>query len=214
MPISHTPVKIPLEVGRLDGALAVPPEAVGIVLFAHGSGSSHKSPRNKLVAEYLQEGGIATVLFDLLTPVEDSRHNNRFNVDLLTERLQLATDWIGTQPRLATLPLGYFGASTGAAAALRAGALLGERIKAIVSRGGRPDLAGDQALREVRSPTLLLVGGRDTAVLALNRETTTKLQCEKQMRVIPGATHLFDEPGTLEQVATEAAAWFRQYFKS
>ena len=140
MPISHTPVKIPLEVGRLDGALAVPPEAVGIVLFAHGSGSSHKSPRNKLVAEYLQESGIATVLFDLLTPVEDSRHNNRFNVDLLTERLQLATDWIGTQPRLATLPLGYFGASTGAAAALRAGALLGERIKAIVSRGGRPDL--------------------------------------------------------------------------
>ena len=136
------------------------------------------------------------------------------HVDLLTERLQLATDWIGTQPQLATLPLGYFGASTGAAAALRAGALLGERIKAIVSRGGRPDLAGDQALREVRSPTLLLVGGRDTAVLALNRETTTKPQCEKQMRVIPGATHLFDEPGTLEQVATEAAAWFRQYFKS
>lgn len=205
------PVKIPVDVGRLDGMLTVPAEACGLVLFAHGSGSSHQSPRNKLIASTLQERGIATLLFDLLTPVEDSQFSNRFNVDLLTERLELATDWVRKQEGLADIAIGYFGASTGAAAALRAGGNRGEHIKAIVSRGGRPDLAGPGVLSQVKAPTLLLVGGRDTSVIALNREATAHMACEKQMRVIPGATHLFEEPGMLEQVSTQAADWFSEH---
>ena len=202
------PIKIPVNVGRLDGMLTVPADASGLVLFAHGSGSSHQSPRNKLVASTLQERGLATLLFDLLTPVEDSQSSNRFNVDLLTERLELATDWVRKQQGLADIAIGYFGASTGAAAALRAGANRGEHIKAIVSRGGRPDLTGPGVLSQVKAPTLLLVGGRDTSVIALNREAIGHMTCEKQLRVIPGATHLFEEPGMLEQVSTQAADWF------
>jgi putative phosphoribosyl transferase len=191
--------------------LTVPAGATGLVLFVHGSGSSHRSPRNKMLATTLQERGIATLLFDLLTPVEDSQISNRFNVDLLTERLELATDWVHKQQGLSDISIGYIGASTGAAAALRASANRGEQIKAIVSRGGRPDLAGPTVLSQVKAPTLLLVGGRDTSAIALNREAIAQLTCVKQMRVIPGATHLFEEPGTLEQVSTQAADWFSNY---
>jgi len=208
---SHKSVRIPVEVGRLDGTLTVPPGATGLVLFVHGSGSNHRSPRNNMIAATLHERGIATLLFDLLTPVEDSRISNRFNVDLLTERLELATDWVRQQPELSDVALGYLGASTGAAAALRAAANRSEQIRAIVSRGGRPDLAGPVVLGQVKAPTLLLVGGRDTSVLALNREATGHLTCEKQMRVITGAKHLFEEPGTLEQVSTQAADWFSDH---
>lgn len=164
-----------------------------------------------MLATTLQERGIATLLFDLLTPVEDSQISNRFNVDLLTERLELATDWVHKQQGLSDISIGYIGASTGAAAALRASANRGEQIKAIVSRGGRPDLAGPTVLSQVKAPTLLLVGGRDTSAIALNREAIAQLTCVKQMRVIPGATHLFEEPGTLEQVSTQAADWFSNY---
>ena len=147
----------------------------------------------------------------MFTPVEDSQFGNRFNVDLLTERLELATDWLRKQQELADIAIGYIGASTGAAAALRAGANRGDQIKAIVSRGGRPDLAGPGVLSQVKAPTLLLVGGRDTSVIALNREAIAHMTCVKRMHVIPGATHLFEEPGTLEQVTSQAADWFSDH---
>lgn len=205
---------IPAEDVRLSGTLILPPAARGVVVFAHGSGSSRHSPRNVFVAEVLQRNDIGTLLFDLLTVSEDSDYDNRFNIALLTARLLAATVWLRAHERARPLKVGYFGASTGAAAALRAAAAPGADIAAVVSRGGRPDLAGDDALDRVQAPTLLLVGGRDDVVLGLNEQALARMRYEKKLSVIPGATHLFEEPGTLEEVARQAAEWFRQYFAS
>jgi len=211
MQAASTPISIPLEIGHLEGMLTVPENALGMVLFVHGGGGSRHSPQNKLIADALHEQAVGTLLFDLLTPVEDSRQGNRFNVDLLADRLELATNWITKQTNYPNHALGYFSVDTGAAAALRCAARL-ERIKAVVVRGGRPDLAGAEALSEVKAPTLMLVGGRDSSAIAVNREAFTKIQCEKQMHVIPGATERFEQPGTHEQVATQAGTWFSRYF--
>ncbi|HLE93661.1 MAG TPA: alpha/beta family hydrolase [Sulfuricaulis sp.] len=193
-----------------EGMLALPSGAKGIVLFAHGSGSGRLSPRNNYVAGVLREHGVATLLFDLLTEAEDRIYENRFDIDLLTRRLLLATQWAGQQAATRELAIGYFGASTGAAAALKAAANLEPKIRAVVSRGGRPDLALDE-LPRVQAPTLLIVGGNDTAVIDLNRNAYRELRAEKELKIIPGATHLFEEPGTLEQVATVAARWFERH---
>jgi dienelactone hydrolase len=191
---------------RHAGWLAQPPAARGLVLFAHGSGSSRLSPRNRFVARRLQVCGLATLLFDLLTEAEDRVYENRFDIDLLADRLRAATDWARRQPELIGLPLGYFGASTGAAAALMAAAEE-TAVRAIVSRGGRPDLAM-AVLPRVRAATLLIVGERDETVLALNRAAYARLAAPKSLEIVPGATHLFEEPGALERVAELAAAWF------
>ncbi|MBD8528569.1 MULTISPECIES: dienelactone hydrolase family protein [unclassified Massilia] len=191
----------------LAGVLALPPDPIGVVLFAHGSGSSRHSPRNQAVAAALREAGVATLLLDLLTPAEDALYRNRFDIDVLAARLHAAARWLGTEPLSAPLPLGLFGASTGAAAALRVAADSGSGIAAVVSRGGRPDLAGT-ALAQVLAPTLLIVGGADTEVLELNRRAFASLQCEKALEVVPGAGHLFEEAGALEQVAEMASDWF------
>ncbi len=202
-------VYIAIDSIKLEGALAIPEGAKGVVLFAHGSGSSRHSPRNNFVAQVLRTGGIGTLLFDLLTEEEDINYETRFDIDLLTKRLLLATEWVGREPRLKDLALGYFGASTGAAAALKAAASLGPGINAVVSRGGRPDLAeGD--LEKVQSPTLLIVGGNDEVVIGLNQQAYDKLKSAK-LEIIPGATHLFEEPGTLEEVARLATEWFKRY---
>ena len=201
-------VHIPAGLVELDGELNLPPSATGVVLFAHGSGSSRFSPRNTYVAEVLQQRGIGTLLFDLLTREEDLVYQTRFDIELLTSRLVAATEWLRTNPGTESLHIGYFGASTGAAAALQAAAKTGNRIAAVVSRGGRPDLAGEAALRQVTAPTLLIVGGADYGVIELNQQAETLLNCEKQLLLIPGATHLFEEPGTLQQVAANAADWF------
>jgi putative phosphoribosyl transferase len=193
---------------RLAGRLTVPDGATAVVVFAHGSGSSRLSPRNRFVATVLNEAGIATLLFDLLTEREEQDRRNVFDIDLLGRRLVDATRWLRDQPGFASLPVGYFGASTGAAAALVGAAALGDAVGAVVSRGGRPDLAG-AALAHVRAPTLLIVGGRDHVVLDLNREARARLRCESRLDVVPGATHLFEEPGTLEAAARLAADWFR-----
>lgn len=203
-------VQIPADGVALEGALALPDGARGLVLFAHGSGSSRHSPRNRQVAEVLRQGGIGTLLFDLLTLEEDQDHATRFNIDLLTRRLIAATRWVMDDPRTGDLAVGYFGSSTGAAAALRAAAELGPKIGAVVSRGGRPDLA-EQALGKARSPTRLIVGGQDEAVLDLNRQAYDRLRTETELVIIPGATHLFEEPGALEEVARLAADWFRRH---
>ncbi|HXX18441.1 MAG TPA: dienelactone hydrolase family protein [Candidatus Acidoferrum sp.] len=202
----------------LDGSLALPSGATGLVLFAHGSGSSRRSPRNRYVAQVLQAAGIGTLLFDLLTREEESidRYTAefRFDIGLLTERLVDATRWVISQPEMQRLKLGYFGASTGAAAALVAAAKLADAISAVVSRGGRPDLAED-ALDSVRAPTLLIVGGDDEPVISMNRGALARLhQAEKELVIIPGATHLFEEPGKLEEVARIAAEWFTRYLTS
>jgi dienelactone hydrolase len=194
----------------LEGALAVPPAACGIVLFAHGSGSSRHSPRNNFVASELRAGGVGTLLMDLLTADEDAHRATRFDIDLLTRRLTAATRWLKDQPETTTLPLGYFGASTGAAAALKAAAALGPDVAAVVSRGGRPDLAMAD-LPHVQAPTLLIVGERDDVVLDLNRRAFEKLGARKELVVVPRATHLFEEPGTLEEVARLARDWFARY---
>jgi len=191
----------------LEGLLGVPAMAKGIVLFAHGSGSGRLSPRNNFVAERLREAGLATLLFDLLTIEEELDRANVFDIELLSARLRAATDWVCRDPETAPLPIGYFGASTGAAAALVAAAAEGDRVAAVVSRGGRPDLAGP-ALPAVTAPTLLIVGGDDDVVLGLNRAAFAELRCEKQLSVVPGATHLFEEPGTLEAVVEHARSWF------
>lgn len=196
---------------RLDGELILPSDAQGIVVFAHGSGSSRFSPRNNYVAKVIQARGLGTLLFDLLTPQEDQNYATRFEIGLLTQRLLAATAWLKTEVNTQALKIGYFGASTGAAAALQAAAKLGNKIAAVVSRGGRPDLAGEQALVKVMSPTLLLVGGADYGVIELNQQAYSRLQCMKQLLLIPGATHLFEESGTLEQVASQAAHWFIRY---
>mgnify|MGYP006276959343 FL=1 len=193
----------------LDGELLVPEETSGVVAFAHGSGSSRFSPRNNFVAERLRDRGLGTLLFDLLTEAEDRDYETRFDVDLLTGRLLGATDWLRDQSETADLRVGYFGSSTGAAAALRAAAARDD-VDAVVSRGGRVDLAGD-ALADVDAPTLLLVGERDEAVLSLNRRAFDQLTCEKELTVVEGASHLFEEPGKLEVVADAAADWFVDY---
>lgn len=207
-------VRIPFGDAELEGRLTIPPGATGLVLFAHGSGSGRHSPRNRFVAGELQRNGLGTLLFDLLTPGEadlDERTETlRFDIDLLTERLLLATDWAGNMPETMLLSLGYFGASTGAAAALEAAARRPDVIRAIVSRGGRPDLAGP-VLADVLAPTLLLVGSADAAVLELNQRALAELGCEKAMHLVTGATHLFDEPGALEEVAQSAVRWFKQH---
>lgn len=204
-------VQIPVGQVYIEGMLELPNHAHGIVLFAHGSGSSRHSPRNNYVAQVLRDSGLGTLLMDLLTPEEDMDYQTRFDIPLLTRRLLVASQWIKAEKLTCNLPLGYFGASTGAAAALQAAAALGKEIGAVVSRGGRPDLAGQDALESVRSPTLLLVGGRDDVVIELNREAYACMLCQKELSIIPGATHLFEEPGTLEDVAHQAAAWFGRY---
>lgn len=206
------PVHIPDGPAIIEGMLEIPENACGMVLFAHGSGSSRLSPRNNTVARVLRQSGIATLLMDLLTPEEDQTYATRFDITLLTHRLTVATAWIRKDARVQPLPIGYFGASTGAAAALQAAAKMGDAVAAVVSRGGRPDLAGADALSKVRVPTLLLVGGNDDVVIELNEAAYALMGGEKELRIIPGATHLFEEPGTLEQVAEQAARWFGNHF--
>jgi dienelactone hydrolase len=201
-------ITIPADQADLEGELVLPLNTSAVVLFAHGSGSSRFSPRNNYVASVLQQAGIGTLLFDLLTREEDRDYETRFDISLLTRRLLAATGWIRKNPSTHTLNTGYFGASTGAAAALQAAAEMGGVISAVVSRGGRPDLAGAPALRKVSAPTLLIVGGEDHGVIELNQAAYAYLCCDKQLTIIPGATHLFEEPGTLEQAAHIAATWF------
>ncbi len=209
-------VEIPAGEVRLPGDLTVVPDALGIVVFAHGSGSSRFSPRNRFVAEVLQDAAIATLLMDLLTADEeavDSRTARlRFDIPLLADRVVTASDWVKAAPDLHGLPLGLFGASTGAAAALVAAAQRPETICAVVSRGGRPDLAGD-ALKRVCAPTLMIVGGDDTPVIEMNQSAMDRMQADTRLDIIPGATHLFSEPGALERVAHLAAEWFDRCFR-
>jgi putative phosphoribosyl transferase len=206
-----TELKIPAGMATLDGILMVPETAAITVLFAHGSGSSRYSPRNGFVARALNQAGLATLLFDLLTPDEEADDiqtgRYRFNIDLLAERLVQATQWIQKQKQTSRLGIGYFGASTGGGAALVAAAKLPGDVGAVVSRGGRPDLAGD-ALSRVKAPTLLVVGGRDETVVEFNQKAQQKMRCEVKLEIIPGATHLFEEPGALDRVAQLAGDWF------
>lgn len=206
-------VHIPADSVTLEGELFLPSPGNGIVLFAHGSGSSRLSPRNLFVAETLQRNGIGTLLFDLLTREEDLDYALRFDISLLTRRLLAATHWLQNKPEVSEAPLGYFGASTGAAAALQAAAKQGKEIAAVVSRGGRPDLAGNAALRQVTAPTLLIVGGADYGVIELNQQAFAVLQCTKTLTLVPGATHLFEETGALEKAAQHAVDWFLKYLK-
>ena len=210
-------VRIPAGEVTLDGELAIPPGAGGVVVFAHGSGSSRHSPRNQFVARVIRESGNGTLLFDLLTREEEAEDNItarlRFDIGLLAGRLVEATRWLLTQPATRNLGIGYFGSSTGGAAALVAAAADVRRIDAVVSRGGRPDLAGD-ALAQVQAPTLLIVGGYDDVVIGLNEEAFAELRCKKELKIVPGATHLFEEPGALEAVARMAADWFRAHLHS
>lgn len=203
-------VRIPAGPVQLQGDLVIPDRPQGIVVFAHGSGSSRLSPRNAYVAQTLNEARLATLLFDLLTEEEDETYHNRFDIDLLAQRLELVTRWLIRRPEVSGLPLGFFGASTGAAAALQAAAALGDAVSAVVSRGGRPDLA-DACLARITAPTLLLVGGEDAVVIDLNRQAFDRMTGEKRMVIVEGATHLFEEPGTLEEVARAAAEWFLQH---
>ena len=207
-------VQVRTGAATLEGNLVVPRDAQGIVLFAHGSGSSRHSPRNRYVAGVLQQGGLATLLLDLLTAEEEAvdirtRHL-RFDIRLLAERLVGASEWLAEQPATRELTLGYFGSSTGAGAALVAAALLDDRVGAVVSRGGRPDLAGP-VLDRVRAPTLLIVGGRDIPMIQMNEEALAQLHTTKELKIVPGATHLFEEPGTLEEVAALARDWFLDF---
>jgi putative phosphoribosyl transferase len=205
-------VAIPAGRVRLGGHLTVPEAAPGIVAFAHGSGSSRFSPRNQAVAGALHQHGLATLLFDLLTDEEAAARSNVFDVGLLADRLAIATTWLEGSSA-AGLPVGYFGASTGAAAALWAAGAPGADVAAVVSRGGRPDLAGER-LETVRAPTLLIVGGRDEVVIELNRRAASALRCEHRVEIVPGATHLFEEPGALDHVARLAADWFTGAIRS
>lgn len=217
-PATLQEVRIPAGTARLYGDLGMPPEPAGLVLFAHGSGSGRHSARNRQVARGLERAGLATLLFDLLTVEEEQvdvrTREHRFDIALLTRRLETAVAWARAQEATRALPLGLFGASTGSAAALIAAAQLGHGIAAVVSRGGRPDLAGPAALAAVTAPTLLIVGGADATVLDLNREAQRHLRCVHELVVVPGATHLFEEPGTLEQVASLAADWFSRHLQA
>jgi putative phosphoribosyl transferase len=209
------PVRITTGVVALDGDLAVPEGTRGIVLFAHGSGSSRRSPRNRFVAETLHNGGLATLLFDLLTEEEELRErftrHLRFDIGLLAGRLLDATDWLAHGPNVKDLRVGYFGSSTGGGAALAAAAERPGVVAAVVSRGGRPDLAGDEALAHVHAPTLLIVGGADPTVIQLNRQAMARMTAPVSLEIIPGATHLFEERGALEQVARLARDWFDRF---
>ena len=205
-------IEIKTDSVHIEGMLELPPDPTGVVLFAHGSGSSRLSPRNNYVAGELRKAGMGTLLLDLLTPQEDRNYQTRFNISLLTERLNTAADWLRDNGSTAALPISLFGASTGAAAALQLAARRGSGIAAVVSRGGRPDMAGRRALEQVRAPTLLIVGGFDDVVIELNQTAYTALHCEKRLEIIPGATHLFDEPGTLEAAAALARDWFARHF--
>lgn len=200
---------------RLPGELEIPAGAAGLVIFAHGSGSSRFSPRNQAVARTLRQHDMATLLFDLLTEAEEEQERRtgylRFDIPLLAGRLMAATSWVSRQEEAHQLPLGYFGSSTGAAAALVAAGTFGKMITAVVSRGGRPDLAGE-FLKRVQAPTLLIVGGSDTPVIKLNEQAQEKLRCENSLSIVPGATHLFEEPGTLESVSRQAAEFFVKRF--
>src|SRR3954452_20090083 len=211
-----TEVQIPAERAALSGNLAIPENGIALVLFAHGSGSSRHSPRNQFVARTLNRAGLGTLLFDLLTPGEEAldihTREHRFNISLLAERLVHATKWARQQEETRDLHIGYFGSSTGGAAALVAAAELPQDVGAIVSRGGRPDLAGD-ALPRVQAPTLLIVGGRDDAVIRMNEEAYLQLRCRKELGIVPDATHLFEEPGALEEVARLATDWFREHLQ-
>jgi putative phosphoribosyl transferase len=206
-----TEVRIPAGRATLDGNLTIVDQPLGLVLFAHGSGSSRRSPRNQFVARTLNNARLATLLFDLLTPDEEAldlyTRQHRFDIGLLAERLVHATKWAKQQRQIANLNVGYFGSSTGAAAALIAAAELPNGIAAVVSRGGRPDLAGE-ALPQVKAPTLLIVGGEDHGVIELNEEARAQMKCECKIDIVPGATHLFEEPGALEKVARLASDWF------
>jgi dienelactone hydrolase len=206
------PARIPADSVLLDADLVLPDGAKAIVLFAHGSGSSRHSPRNQYVAEVLRAEGLGTLLMDLLTREEDRVCETRFDIELLTERLVAATRWLAGELQTRSLRVGYFGASTGAAAALKAAAAI-PSVGAVVSRGGRPDMAGS-SLDLVRAPTLLIVGGRDDVVIELNRQAYDKLKAEKELVIIPGATHLFEEPGALEEVARLASEWFSRHLAS
>jgi dienelactone hydrolase len=213
--VSLQEVRIPVGPTWLIGDLGLPAPASGLVLFAHGSGSGRHSARNRLVARRLQQAGLATLLFDLLTPDEERvdlrTRQHRFDIALLTGRMEAAALWTRKQPQLRALPLGFFGASTGSAAALIAAAQLGRQVGAVVSRGGRPDLAGPVALAAVTAPTLLIVGGADDGVIARNEQALRQLRVASELAIVPGATHLFEEPGTLEQVADLAADWFTRH---
>ena len=210
------PVRLEGDGVSLEGDLTLPADTRGVVLFAHGSGSSRHSPRNRYVARVLREAGLGTLLMDLLTREEEQAEARtghlRFDLPLLARRLETAIDWLQNDPETRDLPVGLFGASTGGGAALVAAAARPEGARAVVSRGGRPDLAGP-ALALVRVPTLLIVGGHDHPVIAMNRDALAQLQCEKRLEIVPGATHLFEEPGTLEQVARLAAGWFARYLR-
>lgn len=211
---TDTPVRIPIENMNLQGDLRLPPNPLGVVIFVHGSGSSRFSPRNRFVAEELNKHGFATLLLDLLTEEEHridiETMEFRFDIPLLASRSSLATRWVHGQPGLARLPIGLFGASTGAAAALITAAEMKQQVAAVVSRGGRPDLA-EEFLPQVEAPTLLIVGGEDDTVLALNRNAKAQMHCVAKLHVVPGATHLFEEPGALEQVVSAAAQWLARY---
>lgn len=203
-------INIRLSSVTLKGELVLPENALGIVVFSHGSGSSRYSPRNIMVGELIQQHGIGTLLFDLLTEEEDRIHENRFNIDLLASRLIETTEWLMQNKETKKLPVAYFGASTGAASALRAAAYFGKSIKAVVSRGGRPDLAMN-ALPLVTAPTLLIVGQLDVPEIQMNKLAFDQLNCIKEMKIIPGATHLFEEPGKLVEVADMAIEWYKEY---
>lgn len=212
--IQETSIQIPCDQTKLLGLLAVPEQAQGIVLFVHGSGSSHRSPRNQFVARFFQDGGLATLLFDLLTLDEEKQdmitRELRFNIPFLAQRLHGAVQWVGQQESIRHLPIGYFGASTGAAAAIVAAADHPEEVRAVVSRGGRPDLAGP-SLTKLKTPTLLIVGEADYGVIELNEKAFSIMPCTKKFEIVPDATHLFEEPGTLEHVGNMATRWFQAY---
>jgi len=211
-------VQIASGAATLEGELRVPAGAQGVVLFAHGSGSSRHSPRNQYVARRIRAASVGTLLFDLLTREEEAvdiytRHL-RFDIGLLAERLVDATNWLKQTDELGRLSVGYFGSSTGGGAALVAAAELGDSVGAVVSRGGRPDLAGSDALQRVKAPTLLVVGGYDEPVIKMNEEAYAWLRCEKELKIVPNASHLFEEPGTLEEVARLAAEWFQRHLQA
>jgi putative phosphoribosyl transferase len=206
-------IHIPVEGVSLTGDLIIPDKAAGLVIFSHGSGSSRLSSRNRFVAQFLQEQGFATLLFDLLTPQEDLNYDTRFDIPLLTDRLVQTTKWVQESAFTKNYAIGYFGASTGAASALGAAAILGDKIKAVISRGGRPDLAA-AVLHKVKAPTLLIIGSRDEPVIDMNQEAFDLMTGTKQMEIVEGATHLFEEPGTLEKVSELAAGWFKKYLKA
>lgn len=213
LPAQSELVRIQSNSTYMEGMLELPENPIGMVLFAHGSGSSRLSPRNNYVAGELRDAHMGTLLLDLLTLQEDQNYLTRFDISLLTKRLGTASDWLRQHAPTRSLPLGLFGASTGAAAALQLAAMRGTDITVVVSRGGRPDMAGRHALEQVRAPTLLIVGGSDEVVLELNQVAYSALHCEKRLEVVPGATHLFEEPGALQEAAEIATAWCAQHFQ-